>query len=334
MSRAATPVADADGGLPPPLERSEHSKLGRAIGTFIARFIIRPITRLLALFGIWPHRMSRAINRTFEKGEKFVPTEHDVVIASFFKSGTNWTMQIATQIAWRGNAEFRHIHDLVPWVDLPPRAKHFTVPVVDALWQHCPTQLRIIKTHLPFGRIVYNEAAKYVWVVRDPKDVFVSSYHFLGSVVFGPIMPPLEEWLDLFVSQDSFNGSWAEHLDCGWRARDRNNVLFLTYEEMKRDRPEAVQRIAELMGVDLTAEELDSVNQRSSYEYMKSHGHQFDTVGLSPPWANSRGTMVRRGKAGGSNELLTPEQQRRIDDYWRSELLRIGSDFPYDEHYC
>ena len=98
-----------------------HSKIGKAIGTAIARFILWPITRLLAQFGIWPNVISRAANRAFDEGETFKPTRHDVVIASFFKSGTNWTMQIAIQVAWRGKAEFEHIHDLVPWVELPPR---------------------------------------------------------------------------------------------------------------------------------------------------------------------------------------------------------------------
>ncbi len=160
MNRSTVAVDETSGGLPAPIRRPEHSRIGQVIGTFIARFVLRPIIRLLALFGIWPHRMSRAINRTFDQAETFVPTEHDVVIASFFKSGTNWTMQMAIQIAWRGRAEFEHIHDLVPWVELPQRAKHFTVPVTDALWQHCPTGLRIIKTHLPFGKIEYNDAGR------------------------------------------------------------------------------------------------------------------------------------------------------------------------------
>jgi len=48
------------------------------------------------------------------------------------------------------------------------------------------------------------------------------------------------------------------------------------------------------------------------------------------PWRGT-GTMVRRGAQGGSSELLSLEQQRRIDDYCRAELRRLGSDFPYEE---
>lgn len=242
-------------------------------------------------------------------------------------------MQIALQIAWRGNAEYEHVHDLVPWIDLPESRNPFAVPVSDALWQHCPTQLRVIKTHLRFGKIEYNDAGKYVWVVRDPKDVFVSSYHFVQTLLFGPLMPSLEEWLEIFLSEDSFYGSWAEHLHSGWQARERDNVLFLTFEEMKRDRTGSIDRIAGLMNVELASVERDQVIRQSSFEYMKAIGEKFDSTGLSPPWAQSHGTMVRRGRVGGSGELLSQDQQRRIDAYWRDELHRLGSDFPYDDHY-
>jgi hypothetical protein len=319
-------------GLPRPLRRRAPPPIVRAIGRFTALYVLRPITWLLRLAGFWPRGIARGFNRVLANCEQFVPTEHDVLVCSFFKSGTNWMMQIALQIAWRGNAQFKHIHDLVPWVDIPARSR-FAVPLEDSLWQQCPTQLRVIKTHLPFGKIEYTESGKYIWVVRDPKDVFVSGYHFLRNIMFGPLMPSVEQWLDVFLSEDSFNGSWAAHLDCGWRARDRENVLFLTYEEMKRDRAGSIAAVAESMGVELSAAELDRVNEVSSYEHMKTIGEKFDTVGISPPWVDARGKMVRRGRAGSSGELLTPEQQRRIDDYWRAELLGLGSDFPYDEHY-
>jgi hypothetical protein len=40
--------------------------------------------------------------------------------------------------------------------------------------------------------------------------------------------------------------------------------------------------------------------------------------------------MIRRGERGKSNELLSAADQARIDDYWRAELARLRSDFPYD----
>jgi hypothetical protein len=294
-----------------------------------------PLVRILELFGLWPRMISRGMARMMRAAPRFEPGTQDVLVCSYFKTGTNWTMQIALQIAHRGHATFEHIHDSVPWLEIPPMRNRFTVSLEDdSVWKNAPTRLRVIKTHLAFDDLVYSEKARYIWVVRDPKDVFVSSYHFTKSTMLGPLMPSLKRWLDLYLSPDTFIGSWAEHLHGGWQNRHRENVLFLTYEEMKADLPGAVDKIAKFMKVDLTPEELASVVAQSSYTHMKSIGHKFDTIGLSPPWAKARGSMVRRGERGSAGELLGPAEQQRIDEYWRSELARLGSDFRYDEAFA
>jgi hypothetical protein len=177
----------------------------------------------------------------------------------------------------------------------------------------------------------YSPAARYICVVRDPKDVFVSSYHFTRAMVLGPLMPSVEAWLDAYLSPDTALGSWACHVNSGWRLRDKRNVLFLTYESMRADLPAAVDKIAKFMGVTLAPDERAAVIERSSFEYMKKIGHKFDSPGA--PWANPAGSMMRRGESGKSGELISAEQQRRIDDYWRAELARLECDFPYDAEF-
>jgi hypothetical protein len=291
-----------------------------------------PVTRLLAAFGQWPKLFGRRLSMSNARAKTYTPTCHDVLVCSYFKTGTNWTMQIALQIAHRGQAQFEHIHDMVPWIELPPRAR-IAVPVTDeSVWQNCPTQLRVIKTHAGFEDIVYRPEARYIWVVRDPKDVFVSSYHFVKAMALGKLMPTPKQWLDLFLSPYTPTGSWARHLDGGWRNRHRDNVLFLTYEDMKADLPAAVTKIAALMEVALTPQEFAAVVEQSSYAHMKAIGHKFDTPGL--PWGKSKGSMVRRGERGSADEMLDEQQKRRVDDYWRAELQRLGSDFPYDQTFA
>jgi hypothetical protein len=83
------------------------------------------------------------------------------------------------------------------------------------------------------------------------------------------------------------------------------------------------------MGVDLEADERAAVIEQCTFEHMKKIGEKFDPAG--PPWASSQGSMIRRGERGTSGELLSSADQTRIDDYWRAELAKLGSDFPYDE---
>ncbi len=89
--------------------------------------------------------------------------------------------------------------------------------------------------------------ARYIAVTRDPKDSCVSGYHFLKSLALGPLMPSVAHWVDFAVSPN-FPDSWAEHVAGFWAARHEPNVLFLTYEEMRKDHAGAVRRIARVHG--------------------------------------------------------------------------------------
>ena len=45
---------------------------------------------LLQLFGRWPGAISRGMRQMMDQAEPYTPTVHDVIVGSYFKSGTNW----------------------------------------------------------------------------------------------------------------------------------------------------------------------------------------------------------------------------------------------------
>jgi hypothetical protein len=308
--------------------------VSRGAGRVLAVALSWPLVRVLDLFGYWPSALSRLMNRAMGSFGPYRPGAHDVLVCSYFKSGTNWTMQIAVQIAHRGAARFEHIHDLVPWPEARRAGRGIGVPVEDErAWRDSPTGLRVIKTHLRAAQVPYSPEARYICVVRDPKDVFVSSYHFVRDGMLGVLMPPKPKWLRTFLSPHAISGSWAEHVAGWWALRQRDNVLFLTYEQMKRDLPGSVRRIAGLMGVTLSDAELASVLQQASFEHMRAISDRFD---LAARYRAHRvaGHMIRRGQSGGSGEMLSAEEQQRIDAWCRAELARLDCDFPYGEAFA
>ncbi len=188
----------------------------------------------------------------------------------------------------------------------------------------------MIKTHLDLAQVPFSAEGRYICVVRDPKDTCVSGYHFLRAEGMGPMTPSVANFVEFFLSPNFPFHPWPEFLNEYWQVRNRENVLFLTYEEMKKDLRGTVRRIAAFLNVALTEDEVDAVVRRSSFEHMKEIEHKFET-GMMVPWAKPHGAMIRRGQHKASGELLSPAQQQRIDDDCRTELKRLGCDFPYDE---
>lgn len=318
--------------------RHRRSPLAAALRYPVLLFtytLLLPTTRVIDKLGYTQRvltvigRQGQAYLRLTRNFGSYTPTRHDVIVCAYFKSGTNWAMQIAHQIATRGRGEFDHIHDVIPWPDEVKRG--YSIPLEDeAPLRASPTGLRVIKTHMEWEYVPYTPEARYIWLLRDPKDVFVSSYHFIRDVLFGPLMPGVSAWLDFYLSPGFLMGTWTDHLQGYWHERHRSNILFLTFKEMKADLPGCIGRIADFMGVELSGDEFDLVCEKSSFRYMKRIDHKF-YPGILSPWSCDTGRMLRKGRHGGSSELLALEQQQRIDAYCQDVLKRLQCDFPYDE---
>lgn len=260
----------------------------------------------------------------------YTPQPHDVFVCTVAKSGTNWMMQLVTQIADHGQAEFDDIHDIVPWPEAPlaSQVAPLTAPVTSR------SGLRALKTHVPAQHVPFSPEARYVVVVRDPKDVFVSSWFFVGGIVNGiwGAPPALDDWYRRWVERRFPLGSWAEHTAGWWARRHEPNVAVFTFAELKADLPGCVDRLAAWMGVSLSEAERSAVVERSGFAWMKAHAHQFQTP--VPSVGGQRAVMIREGKRGSSRELLTEAQWAEIDRVCREELAERGSDFPYDEAFA
>ncbi len=314
------------------------SKLGIFLISILFYGVFVPLNWALTKLGFGSmlvKLMSRAQRgRGFDKVfEGYEPTAHDVFVSTFAKSGTNWMMQIAHQTAFRGAAEYAHIHDVICWPDMTSkRAQKMAIPLVDKRVQEAsPTGLRVIKTHLSAHYVPYSDQARYLVVIRDPKEVFVSSYFFAGGAA-GPLMPKPDVWFKLFLTSAfplNFGNTWAEHTASYWALKDKPNVLVLLFRDMKKDLPGAVQKVADVLGVDLSSVELNAVIQKSTFAYMSGIEDKFTPMPKGTlPWGDGL-KMMRQGKSGSSNEMLNLTQQKKIDEHFQAELDRLGSDFPY-----
>lgn len=120
-------------------------------------------------------------------------------------------------------------------------------------------------------------------------------------------------------------GSWFRHV-AGWYAqRDNPNVLFLRYEEMLKDLPGTIRRVAEFCEIPLTDERFERVLERSSFAFMKEHQNQFDPLFemlLEQGWKG--GPFIRKGQSGEGKKVLTQEQEARYLQAFNQTLSGTG----------
>lgn len=135
----------------------------------------------------------------------------------------------------------------------------------------------VIWTHLPFHLQPYNPKAKYIFILRNPKDVIVSLYY---HIICKPDYHYKEDfhhffklWLEgVFVYEDYF-----EFIKSWWRHRTQSNFLFLFYEHLKRNPKKGIKKLAKFIDEE-HVEKLKANNEMllnkilmySSFDYMKN----------------------------------------------------------------
>ncbi|MCO4773540.1 MAG: sulfotransferase domain-containing protein [Deltaproteobacteria bacterium] len=281
-----------------------------------------PFVRTLATKMLAPDQY-RAIFANYE------PLPEDVFVAVFSKSGTNWAMQMAAQIAWRGQAEFAHVHEYVAWPGSP-----FTgvVPLTDPGWRAAPEPRHIIKCSAPLEVLPVDSPARFLCVLRDPKEVVVSAYHFIMDSFGLREAVSAASWID-FAIEGLLLDAWVSHAAQVWDARDRDNVHVLRFESLKQDLGGELDEVSAFLGVQLTRGERAAVLERCGFAWMKDHEYRFGPPILRFLGGRPAGKMLRKGASGGSGELLSRQEQDRIDALALEKLDALGSDLPYRDWY-
>lgn len=252
-----------------------------------------------------PFRGAEFLSRFFRYVSRIMTFEHredDVFICSYPRSGTTWTQMILYQVMTDGDMSFSHISEVVPYFE--------TTLINRGTMDDLPSP-RLIKTHVKPWRLDM-KVGKYIYVQRDVADVLVSFYHFHRS--HKQFTGSFDEFVRRFQSGRVQYGSWFRHVASWMKVRDRENVLFLTYEELSADRRAAVLRIAEFCGVRLSAPQLDRILERTSFEFMKLHESKFDYISeLVRDMGLSEGQYIRKGEAGAGKLALREDQAQELD---------------------
>jgi hypothetical protein len=253
----------------------------------------------------------------FARAKTYQPGPEDVFVATQMRCGTTWMQQIVYEVVTRGHGDLSdqghgHLYAMSPWIDAVNSVSMTDAPLVG----EPPT--RIIKTHLPTSLCPYSPQAKYIYVTRHPVSCFASIVDFNRSML-GPLLPPLPTLTEWFCSDRMYWLPWPRHVEGWWQWSEcRDNVLFVHFEEMKKDFATALDRVARFLGCTLTVEERARITERCTFQYMKNHDEAFE---MAPPtmFSVAGGEFLASGKES-RHEDVTPAVRARILDYCRAAL--------------
>ena len=281
----------------------------------------------------WPVKRRELHNHHFDSTvwNDFRFRDDDIVIATYAKAGTTWLQQIVAQLLF-GGAEDLEVATMSPWVDVRVPPKDEKLAAIEA-----QTHRRFVKTHLPVDALVYSPRAKYLYIARDGRDVVWSmhNHHFNANDLWfeelndtpGRIGPPIEratadirqyflDWLDR--DGHPFWPFW-DNIRSWWEIRALPNLLFLHFDDLKRDMPDAIRRIAAFLDIAVPPQIWPAIFEHCSFAYMKANASKSVPDG-GVFWEGGAATFVNKGVNGQWRDVLTATDCRRYEETAQREL--------------
>jgi len=125
-----------------------------------------------------------------------------------------------------------------------------------------------------------------------------------------------------------------DHVIDFWNARIEQNILFLFFEDMKRNLKQEVKRVMKFMEKQFSQDEIDILCVHLSFDSIKNnkminkedvvkqvsamHGKEYDPQNF---------TFIRKGKVGGYKKELTEEENEMLDEYIKKAEFEIEYQF-------
>ncbi len=246
-------------------------------------------------------------------GRNVLVLPNDVFLVSYPRSGNTWTRFLI--------ANLLHPNDPVTFVNIDRKVADIYTTSQEALLQL--PRPRILKSHEPFDPRYRN----VIYIVRDPRDVAVSYYHWKLKRRVIQDGYPMEQFVSGFVGAefDLSVGTWGQNVATWLAARQHTSgFILLRYEDLLLQPERELERIAKLLRLSVTPTDLARAVTLSSAKRMRGLEKQQTNL-----WKGGKGfrqdkMFVRSCNAGGWKSELSERSISEIESAWGPVMQMVG----------
>jgi Sulfotransferase domain len=246
-------------------------------------------------------------------GRRMETFPDDVFLVSYPKSGNTWIRFLVGNLVYRDHpVTFADIETRVPSVYGMPNRKLRGL-----------RRPRYIKTHESF----HPDYQRVIYVVRDPRDVAVSYYHYLVKIEQLPVGASRDAFIADFIQERLYArfGPWADHVT-GWLAMSpsRQGFLFLRYEDLLADTKSELARVALFLRLETSEQQLLRTIELSSANRMRALERKEGDKWSTTKRTRSDVPFVRTAKSGQWADELSSESVAMVEAAWGPVMRALG----------
>ena len=247
-------------------------------------------------------------------GRNFPVFPDDVFIVSYPRSGNTWTrFLIANLIYPEVTITFANIERKIPDVYKNTRRQLLQTP-----------RPRILKSHEYFDP----RYKKVIYIVRDPRDVALSYYHFARKHRKVEDGYPLERYISRFIAGEVDEyGSWKENV-ASWLAprQGSESFLLLRYENMLEETGRELLKVGSFLGMDRSSEQVARAVELSSADRMRDLEKKQAGAWITTKKTRKDLAFVGAANSGGWRSLLPLSLVTAIESAWGPLMESLGYD--------
>ncbi|XP_036269685.1 amine sulfotransferase-like [Pipistrellus kuhlii] len=263
-----------------------------------------------------------------ENLDDFEIRDDDVFLITYPKSGTIWTQQILSLIYFEGH---RNRTDDLATIDRVPFLE-YNIRKIDFLKRPSP---RFFSSHLPYYLVpkgLKRKKAKIVYVYRNPKDVMTSYFHFSNILVTLEAGNNMEHFMERFLDGKVVGSRWFDHVRGWYEHRHDFNILFMMFEEMKKDLRSSVLKISRFLEKELSEADVEAIVKQATFQNMKSDpkANYEDIIKHEIGRRTDEGRFLRKGTVGDWKHHFTVEQNERFDKIFQRNMKDLPLKFIWD----